>query len=216
MTQHTRQFSHAVASLVAGGMVYLISAPLDRWTRASQSKREGVPDGDEAAMAMEATIKVCDPVSVPVSVLAELHDLRALVLRLRQEAEGLRQEAGRLRQDNERLQRELQEALSGLDKAKRQSKRQAAPFSKGAPKPQPKTPGRKAGSAHGRHGHRLPPPPATVDVVLEAPLPDSCPHCGAVVQPTVIHQQYQTEIPRRPIIRQFNIHVGCCRGCGRT
>jgi transposase len=164
---------------------------------------------------MEATIKVCDPVSVPVSVLAELHDLRALVLRLRQEAEGLRQEAGRLRQDNERLQRELQEALSGLDKAKRQSKRQAAPFSKGAPKPQPKTPGRKAGSAHGRHGHRLPPPPATVDVVLEAPLPDSCPHCGDVVQPTVIHQQYQTEIPRRPIIRQFNIHVGCCRGCGQ-
>lgn len=28
--------------------------------------------------------------------------------------------------------------------------------------------------------------------------------------------QYQTEIPRRPIQRQFNIRVARCRGCGRA
>jgi transposase len=159
-------------------------------------------------MAPVTSIKVCDPVSVPVSVLAELNDLRSLVERLRQDNE-------RLRQDNEQLQRKLNEALSELEQAKRQSKRQAAPFSKGPPKPQPKKPGRKSGSAHGRHGHRLPPAPDTIDVVLAAPLPDSCPHCGDALQHTTVHQQYQTEIPRRPIIRQFNVHVGSCRGCGQ-
>src|SRR2546430_14654342 len=116
---------------------------------------------DEVGMA---SIKVFDPVSVPFSVLEELQKLRALVEQLRRE--------------NERLRRELDEARASLDQAQRQSKRQAAPFSKGPPKPQPKTPGRKAGQAHGRHGHRLPPGPTAVDEVLEAPLPEECPQCG--------------------------------------
>ncbi len=155
-----------------------------------------------------ASIKVCDPVSVPLSVLGELKDLRARVERLVQENE-------RLRQDNERLQRELAEARAEIDKANRQSKRQAAPFSKGPPKLQPKTPGRKRGAAHGRHGHRPPPQPDQIDEVLDAPLPSSCPHCGASVRETEVATQYQTEIPRRPLIRQFTIHVGCCCGCGQ-
>lgn len=155
-----------------------------------------------------ASIKVFDPVSVPLSVLEELQQLRAQV-------EQLRQENQRLRRDNERLRRELDEARAGLDQAQRQSKRQAAPFSKGPPKPRPKTPGRKSGTAHGRHGHRSPPDPATVDEVLEAPLPDACPQCGGPVRETEVATQYQTEIPRRPLIRRFNIHVGCCGGCGR-
>jgi transposase len=155
-----------------------------------------------------ASIKVFDPVSVPLSVLEELQQLRAQVERLRQENE-------RLRQENERLRRELDEARASLDQAQRQSKRQAAPFSKGPPKPQPKRPGRKSGTAHGRHGHRLPPNPAAVAEVLEAPLPEACPQCGGSVRETEVATQYQTEIPRRPLIRQFNVHVGCCRGCGR-
>jgi transposase len=160
---------------------------------------------DEAEMA---SIKVFDPVSVPVSVLEELQRLRAQLERFRQENEHLRQE-------NERLRRELEEARASLDQAQRQAKRQAAPFSKGLPKPQPKTPGRKSGQAHGRHGHRLPPSPATVDEVLEATLPEACPECGSSVRETEIATPYQTEIPRRPLIRQFNVHVGRCRGCGR-
>jgi transposase len=156
-------------------------------------------------MTASASIKVCDPVSVPASLLADLSDLRA-------ELKGLRQENERLRLDNERLQRELAQAKADLDQTRRQSKRQAAPFSKGAPKAHPKTPGRKRGAAHGRHGHR-PPPPGKVDEILEATLPDTCPHCGGSVQETEVATQFQTEIPRRPLIRQFNVHVGCCRGC---
>jgi transposase len=159
-------------------------------------------------MATVASIKVCDPVSVPLSVLEELRQLRAQLDQLRQENE-------RLRQENQRLQRELGEARCSLDAAKRQSKRQAAPFSKGPPKPQPKKPGRKPGPAHGRHGHRLPPSPATVDEVLDAPLPEACPHCGGPLQETSVAAQFQAEIPRRPLVRQFNVHVGCCCGCGR-
>src|SRR5512135_83311 len=151
---------------------------------------------DEAAMA---SIKVFDPVSVPLSVLEGLQQLRAQVEqlrqeneRLRQENERLRQENERLRQENERLQRELEEARVSLDQAQRQSKRQAAPFSKGPPKPQPKKPGRRSGKAHGRHGHRLSPGPAAVDEVLEAPLPDACPQCGGSVRETEVATQYQT------------------------
>jgi transposase len=155
-----------------------------------------------------ASIKVCDPVSVPLCVLEELQQLRAQVEQLRRQNEHLRQE-------NQRLQRELEDARAGLDQAQRQSKRQAAPFSKGPPKLQPKRPGRKSGAAHGRHGHRLPPDPATVDEVLEAPLPEACPRCGGPVRETEVARQYQTEIPRRPLIRQFNVHIGCCGGCGQ-
>jgi transposase len=160
---------------------------------------------DEVGMA---SIKVFDPVSVPFSVLEELQQLRALVEQLRQENE-------RLRRENERLRGELGEARASLDQAQRQSKRQAAPFSKGPPKLQPKRPGRKAGKAHGRHGHRLPPSPAVVDEVLEAPLPEACPHCGGSVRESGVATQYQTEIPRRPLIRQFNVHVGSCSTCDR-
>lgn len=155
-----------------------------------------------------ATIKVFDPVSVPLSVLQELQELRALVERLRRENEQLRQE-------NERLRSELDEARASLDLAQRQAKRQAAPFSKGPPKPRPKKPGRKAGKAHGRHGHRLPPSPAVVDEVLEAPLPETCPHCRGAVRQTGVTAQYQTEIPRRPLIRRFNVQVGICTRCDR-
>ncbi len=155
-----------------------------------------------------ASIKVFDPVSVPLCVLEELQQLRAQVERLRRENEHLGQE-------NERLRRELDAARTDLDQSQRQSKRQAAPFSKGPPKPTPKRPGRKAGAAHGRHGHCLPPDPATVDEVLEAALPEACPRCGGPIRETEVTAQYQTEIPRRPLIRRFDVHIGCCCGCGQ-
>jgi transposase len=153
---------------------------------------------DEAAMA---SVKVFNPVSVPLSVLEELQQLRAQVEQLRRE--------------NEHLRRELEEARASLDQAQRQAKRQAAPFSKGPPKSRPKKPGRKSGKAHGRHGHRPPPSPATIDEALEASLPGACPRCGGSVRGTEVAAQYQTEIPRRPLIRRFNVHVGRCCGCGR-
>jgi hypothetical protein len=72
-----------------------------------------------------AAIKVCDPVPVPLSILEELRQLRAELAQLRQDQEQLRQDNQRVREQNSRLQAEL-------DQARRQSKRQAAPFSKGA------------------------------------------------------------------------------------
>jgi transposase len=159
-------------------------------------------------MGLAAEIKVCDPVSAPLFLVEDLRILRAQVEQLRLENE-------RLRQENERLQHELQEARAGLDQANRRSKRQAAPFSKGSPKSHPKKPGRKAGSAHGRHGHRPAPTPQRIDETLDAPLPDACPDCGKSIREVEVAAQFQTEIPRRPILRQFNVHVGCCCGCGK-
>src|SRR5437762_1802094 len=111
------------------------------------------------------------------------------------------QENQRLQADNERLRQRLaeveakvQELTRLLEEARRSAKRQAAPFRKGPPKPDPKRPGRKAGDAHGRHGHRPPPPPEQIQEVLEAPLPDACPCCGGAVVEAEVAHQYQTEI----------------------
>jgi transposase len=105
------------------------------------------------------------------------------------------------------LSRRLEEAL-------RAGKRQAAPFSKRPPKPDPTPPGRKAGDGHGKHGHRPPPPPDQIDEVHEARLPDHCP-CGGLIAETDVAAQFQTDIPRRPVVRRFNVHIGRCRTCGR-
>lgn len=99
-----------------------------------------------------------------------------------------------------------------LAAATRSSKRQAAPFSKGTPKADPKTPGRKAGDGYGTKARRAVPP--IIDEVHEAPVTaDACPECGGTLQADGVVEQYQTEIPRRPIYRQFNIHVARCACC---
>jgi len=108
----------------------------------------------------------------------------------------------------------IAELQTRLEAAERASKRQAAPFSKGPPKQNPKTVGRKAGARHGRHGHRQPPPPDQIDEMHEAPLPEHC-ECGGLVNETHIDKTYQSEIPRRAIHRQFNIHCGQCDKCGK-
>jgi len=113
----------------------------------------------------------------------------------------------RITQLEERITK-LEEQLATVLRA---GKRQAAPFAKGPPKAHPKPPGRKAGKDYGTKAFRAVPP--VIDAVLEAPLPDRC-ACGGIVVPDSIEPQYQTEIPRRPIHRQFNVHVGHCRRCG--
>lgn len=102
-----------------------------------------------------------------------------------------------------------------LDQQRRAGKRQAAPFAKGPPRGQPKKPGRKPGADYGTKAHRAPPTPEQIDEVHEAPLPDACPSCGGAIDATRVDQQYQVEIPRTPVHRQFNVHVGRCRACQR-
>jgi transposase len=113
-----------------------------------------------------------------------------------------------LQAENERLRRQLDAAL-------RAGKRQAGPFAKGEPKPSPRKPGRKPGKDYGTKAHRQPPSPELIDEVHEAPLPEVCPDCGGPLDETHVAQQFQVEIPRQPIHRQFNIHVGRCRQCQR-
>ncbi len=114
------------------------------------------------------------------------------------------------------LEGRLAEIEKVLEITRRGGKRQAAPFSKGPPKPDPKTPGRKAGDDYGAKAFRATPP--HIDEVLDAPLPETCPNCGAAGSSVVashVAQQYQVEVPRRPIYRRFNIHVGACACCGK-
>jgi len=123
-----------------------------------------------------------------------------------EEIERLRREVERLRRENERLKREL-------DLARRAARRQAAPFSKGAPTPTPRHPGRRAGRRYGPHAHR--PVPTTIHERYAAPLPSACPSCGGRLQRTRVAAQYQEELPVvTPVVRRFTVHIGRCRVCG--
>src|SRR6266699_4770570 len=100
---------------------------------------------------------------------------------LRQEQERLRQERERLRQENERLKRQLEEA-------QRANKRQAAPFSRGQRKANPRPPGRKPGTAYGQHYRKT--IPKHVDEVIGVPIPARC-GCGGALKVEKIEPQYQ-------------------------
>ena len=113
------------------------------------------------------------------------------------------------------LTAQVAELTRKLDEAVRAGKRQAAPFRKGPPKPDPKPLGRKSGDAHGTHGHRPSPTPEHVAECHEAYLPDACPHCRGHLVETGTADQFQTEIPRQPRIRKFRIHIGHCEACGK-
>jgi transposase len=144
----------------------------------------------------------------------ELERLRREIEQSRDESDRLRDENARLERERDRLRREIERLTQALEAARRAGKRQAAPFSKGAPTPQPRQPGRRAGRRHGRHAHRQ--PPTAIDERIDVPLPEACPHCGGALIDTRIAPQYQEDLPvERPHVRRFDVHVGCCGRCGR-
>ena len=121
-----------------------------------------------------------------------------------------------LEKSNARLQAQCDRRQAQLEAAQRANKRQAAPFSKGEPKKHPKSTARPSGAAYGQHGQRPIPPDEQIDEILEAPLPDCCPHCGGdIAEDDQVDEQFQEEIPRKPLRRKFRIHKGTCRRCGR-
>lgn len=127
--------------------------------------------------------------------------------RLREDLKRSEIERNRLRRENERLKEEL-------EMARRRATRQAAPFSRGLPKADPKRPGRKPGAAYGRTAHR--PRPPRVDVTHDAPLPAQCPDCGGAVRRRRVVSQYQEDLPvQRPVVHEFRVAVGACRQCQR-
>lgn len=121
--------------------------------------------------------------------------------------------------------RRIAELEKLLEEALRAGKRQAAPFRKEEPteplgkakrrKKEKKQPGRKSGEEHGEHRRREE-PDAEPDEVHRAELPECCPHCDSQrLKATKVVTQTQVELPKKPIVRRFDIEVGECRSCGR-
>jgi transposase len=135
---------------------------------------------------------------------------------------ALRTENAQLRDENAVLRAEHADACSEIERLRarveeleRAGKRQAAPFSRNTPAPDPKRPGRKPGADYGVRARRA--VPDRVDRVVDVPLPDACPHCGGQVEPMRVARQYQEDFPQpQPThIVGYDVHVGRCRGCGR-
>jgi transposase len=125
--------------------------------------------------------------------------------RAEEEIDRLRRRNQTLEQENDRLRKQLEEAQRGQH-------RQTAPFSRRKRKSNPKPNGRKSGSAYGHHHRRS--IPRKIDERYSAPLPGRCP-CGGCPVQDEIKTQYQEEIVRRKIVRQFDVGVGHCARCGK-
>ncbi len=126
---------------------------------------------------------------------------------LEREMETLRKQAEAQVEENARLR----ESLSEADRA---GKRQAAPFSRGAPKGAPRPPGRKAGRDYGMKARRA--IPDHIDEQFLAPVDPCCPDCGSDDIEKRVVEQYEEDIPEvKPRVRLFLIEVGRCRDCGQ-
>ena len=125
-------------------------------------------------------------------------------------------ERDRLRGEVDKLRTEKAALAAKLDEARRAAKRQAAPFSRGEPKPEAerKRPGRKPGAAYGRRGRRL--PPGTPDEEGEVPLPDACPHCGSDLVLDRWSEQFQDELVAAVVRRRYRVALGHCPDCDRA
>src|SRR5208283_5331647 len=114
-----------------------------------------------------------------------------------------------LLEENRRLRAELEKLKALVEELRRGGKRQAAPFSKGSPKLDPKPPGRKAGDDYGTKAYRQ--PPAQIDEIYEAPLAPRCPCGGGEVVCEKTEKQNQTELPRKPIPGHLNVGGARCQ-----
>ncbi len=126
--------------------------------------------------------------------------------------EELLAENALLRRRVAELESVVEELRRQLEELRRSNKRQAAPFSKGAPKENPKTPGRKPG-----HPPFFRMVPQRVDRIEDVPLPfEVCPECGGQIQKIEVCPQYQTDLPPiEPVTTRFDIHIGQCKRCGK-
>ena len=132
---------------------------------------------------------------------------------LREQLDQSQRRIEQLERDKQNLNRNIERLKKELETARRSAKRAAAPFSRGNPKVSPKTPGRKPGARYGRHHHR--PRPSQVDEQIGVDLPSQCPECGGPVELQRVESQYQEEIVRRTVIREFRVPIGKCQCCQR-
>ena len=75
-----------------------------------------------------------------------------------------------------RLEAQVRQLQQQVEASSRSGKRQAAPFSRGLPKSDPKRPGRRGGDDYGTQAFRAVPP--VIDEIHDTPLPERCPDCG--------------------------------------
>jgi transposase len=102
-----------------------------------------------------------------------------------------------------------------LDQLARDPKRQAAPFSKGQRKDQPKRPGRRPGRGHFTF-RTLPTPDQWTAPPIEVRLPDPvCPCCGETLRELRVDLAAVTDLPPRPqpIVQPYRVRVYRCPTC---
>jgi len=126
--------------------------------------------------------------------------------------EELERENRRLREQLTQSQEEIERLRRLLEEALRVPKRQAAPHSRGKPKAKPKRPGRKPGKKYGQHRRRF--IPDRVDERIAVELPPRCQRCQGEVKFLHTLSQYQEDIVRRTVVRQFDVAMGLCCDCG--
>src|ERR1035437_6742622 len=127
-----------------------------------------------------------------------------------EQVEELEREIQRLQAENEGLKKKIKD----LEEELRASKRQAAPFSKGQRKANPKRPGRKAGQGDFRH---RPAPAASIDGdIVEAAVPAGCPRCGGELEVVAEEWATTTDLPvqPQPEVTRYRVPVCRCRQCG--
>jgi transposase len=130
---------------------------------------------------------------------------------LQAENAALRERIAALEEEVAKLKAELDQFKGRLEEAERAGKRQAAPFSKGPPKTEPKRPGRKAGHPPAHRSR-----PKRVNRVLEAELPPVCPDCSGGLTNHRVAEQFVIDIPPvEPVVTQFNVHIANCEQCGQ-
>jgi transposase len=140
---------------------------------------------------------------------------RQHVAELEAENAALRARNADLSGENERLRRENERLLARVEELERAGKRQAAPFSRDTPAPDPKRSGRKPGADYGTHARRA--VPDRIDRVVDVPLPGVCPHCGGAVESERVAYQYQEDFPAPcpTVMVRYDVRIGRCRACRR-
>ena len=133
---------------------------------------------------------------------------------LLEENAELRRRIAEQEHQNAALKRRITDLEKLIEDLRRRGKQQAAPFSKGAPSADPKSPGRKAGDQYGQQATRA--LPEQVDARIMVPCSQDCEHCqGKVVVEGEAHQ-YQIDLPEiRPWTTEFILSYGKCSQCGR-
>lgn len=113
-----------------------------------------------------------------------------------------------LRQRVAELERQVKELTAQLEQARREARRQAAPFRRGKGKQAPRKPGRKRGHVGARRAV-----PDHVDETRRTVL-QGCPECGGHLKRIKDHTNYAVELPPvRPLTIRYDWQSGYCPCC---